>query len=668
MCGLAGYLALREPGPEPWVLDAMGRRLAHRGPDAEGAFRDGPAGIGLVHRRLAILDLSEAGAQPMHSPSGRWAIAYNGEIYNHLELRAELEASGRAPPFRGHSDTETILALVEAYGIDETLGRLRGMFALALWDRAERRLTLARDRLGEKPLYHGRVGNLFVFASELAAFHALPGFAPEVDRQAVADLLRYSCVPGPASIYAGISKLPPACIATIAAGDSAPVERSYWRLTDVIRRTAPARAAPAPYDALVRRTEAVLTDAVQSQTLSDRPVGLFLSGGIDSSLVTALLASAGGGDRLRTYTIGFEDERLNEAEAARAVAEHLGTRHTEFVVTEADALGVAENLAEVFSEPFADSSQVPSVILSRLTRQDVVVALSGDGGDEMFGGYNRHVIGPKLWSRARLLPPGLRRAAAAAAGGVGAYLTGDVARRMKPVADRLGLPVTTVDKLAQFARAVGDAEDFEGFYAGLLGGPSEAGRLCPGARRGRLPLAASAVLPGTLADAERMMAWDALWYLPDDILVKVDRSAMASSLETRAPFLDPLVVEHAWSLPVSAKVHQGRGKRILRDILYRHVPRELIDRPKQGFAVPLDAWLRGPLRRWADDRLHAADMLEAGGIDAAGVDTLWRKHLGGRVNAGLTLWAAIMFVDWYAHARAQGSTATGERAARVARG
>lgn len=657
MCGLAGYLALRGPAPGLPVLAEMGRRLAHRGPDAGGVFRDEAAGLGLVHRRLSILDLSEAGAQPMQSDSGRWTIAYNGEIYNHPDLRAELEAAGRAPRFRGHSDTETILALVEVLGIERTLERLHGMFAFALWDRAERQLTLARDRLGEKPLYHGLIGDLHVFASELSAFHALPSFAPEIDRRAVADLLRYGCISGPASIYAGVSKLPPGSFATITAGEAATVERRYWRLADVIARTAPARAAPPAYEELVRRTEATLTRAVRAQQLSDRPVGSFLSGGTDSSLVTALMADEGDRGRVRTYSIGFENTRFNEAGAARAVAAHLGTTHTEFVVTEPDALNVVQDLGGIFSEPFADASQIPVVILSRLTRRDVVVALSGDGGDEMFGGYNRHVLGPRLWSRARRVPRALRRAGAGVAGRIGVPVPERMAGRLGTILGRLGLPVTTVDKLAQFARAVGEADDLAGFYAGLLGGPAEAGRLCPAAAGRCLPGAASSDLPGGLSDAERLIAWDTLWYLPDDILVKVDRCAMSASLETRAPFLDPQVVELAWSLPLSARIEGGRGKRILRDILYRHVPRELIERPKQGFAAPMDAWLRGPLRDWAGDRLGDADALEAGGIDPVGLEELWRDHRNGRCNAGLTLWAIAMFADWHARAGEHGASA-----------
>lgn len=661
MCGIAGLWPTSGSRPaQEALLDAMGRAISHRGPDSAASLvlagPGGRPGAGFVHRRLAILDLSPAGYQPMASASGRYTIVYNGEIYNHLEMRNALVREGRAPDWRGHSDTETLLAAIEAWGLAVALGELRGMFALALWDHREGTLSLARDALGEKPLYYGRAalagGPALIFASEPAAFFALPGFSPEIDPAAAHSLLTQLCIPAPASIFKGITKLRPGHVVTLPAPDAAPREEPFWLLTDVIARTAEARATPRDVGLMRANVEAVLTRVIADQRISDVPLGVFLSGGIDSSLVTALMVAgvrAEGGDTttVRSYSIGFEEARFNEAAAAAAVASHLGTTHTTFILGERDALSMIEDLGRVFSEPFADSSQLPTALLARMTRQEVKVALSGDGGDEMFGGYNRHVIGPCLWRRFARLPLPLRRAAEWAMVAPGALLAEEGrAGLVQRALSKVGLPVTTLLKLRTLSRGL-RARDFAGFYGGLVSGDGRLTEPTPG-----LPGFAGdpllGGLSGNLHPAEQMMAWDALWYLPDDIMVKVDRSAMAASLETRAPFLDPLVVEAAWSLPIGAKIVSGTGKSILRDILYTHVPRPLIDRPKQGFAVPLDAWLRGPLRDWAGDYLATGMVPEAAGLDPQKIAQLWQAHQRGRVDAGAALWAVVMLSVWNA--------------------
>ncbi len=616
----------------------MADRIAHRGPDGAGSWVDPEAGLALGHRRLAILDLSPAGVQPMVSASGRFVLCYNGEIYNHLDLRRSLEEAGHAQAWRGHSDTETLLAAIEAWGLARALKAAAGMFAFALWDRKERRLSLARDRMGEKPLYYGRVGRTLVFASELKALRAYPGFGAPVDPVALTQFLRLGYVPDPRSIYLGILKLPAGSILTLASpdDDQAWPER-FWQLGDVIQAGAE-NPVGGTYTEQCDALETCLRTVVQSQMLSDVPLGSFLSGGIDSSLVTALMRNVT--EDVRTFSIGFEDARLDEASHARRVAQHLQTRHTEFLVTEADALAVVPDIPRIYDEPFADSSQIPTTLLSRLARQDVTAALTGDGGDEVFGGYNRHMFFPRLWRLIGPMPEAGRR-------GIGRSLelTQRLAAGEAAPIHRLiraaGLPLTTIDKLGRLGAAIGSAKDYAGFYRSMVSILREP---APFLMRGALDPADPA--PVNLGLAEWTMASDALAYLPGDILVKVDRAAMSASLETRAPFLDARVVELAWRLPISAKVGGGKGKRILRDVLYRHVPRDLVDRPKQGFAVPLNTWLRGGLRDWAEAQLDAGRMQREGVLNAGEVRALWERHLTGRSNAGPELWNLLMLQAW----------------------
>lgn len=638
MCGFAGYLGMRAGDGESHSLAmAMADRIAHRGPDDHGAWVDAEAGIALAHRRLSIVDLSVAGRQPMASASGRWMLVYNGEIYNHMALRRQLEASSSAPQWRGHSDTETLLAAIEAWGVDATLKRSVGMFAFALWDRRQRDLWLARDRIGEKPLYYGWQGGTFLFGSELKALRAHPAFAAPVDRDALALLLRHNYVPGPHSIYTGIRKLPPGTWLKLAPGrrDATPV--SWWSLADVAAQGAANPFAGGDAEA-VDALETVLAAAVRGQMMSDVPLGALLSGGIDSSLVAALM-QAGSARPVRTFTIGFEDAAYDEAVHARAVARHLGTDHVELRLSPEEALGLIPRLPEMYDEPFADSSQLPTHLVMKLARRHVSVALSGDGGDEFFTGYNRYVLGPGLWKRIARLPPIARRA-------LGRGLTAIPAATLNRLPRRFTGVAQPGDKAHKLGRLMATVDSMDDLYAGLVSEWTDAPGLVRGGSIAGSLLAGRSQRPPLADPVARMMALDALTYLPDDILVKVDRASMAVSLETRAPFLDRDVMAFAWSLPLAMKLRDGRGKWILRRLLEKHIPAQLIDRPKMGFAIPLDAWLRGPLREWAETLLAEDRLRREGYLDPRPVRRAWARHASGEASLGYRLWSVLMFQAW----------------------
>ena len=649
MCGFAGILDPRRRWDEAalgHLVAGMAGTLAHRGPDDAGLWTDATAGIALGHRRLAVMDLSPAGRQPMASASGRYVIAYNGEIYNFWELRAELERSGRAPAWRGHSDTEVLLAGFEAWGVEATLRRSVGMFALALWDAAERALWLARDRMGEKPLYYGWVDGCLAFGSELKALRRVPGWRGEVDREALALFLRHNYVPAPWSIHREVRKLPPGHLVRFDAGAAPgrwPEPRAYWSLVEAAERGLADPLPPDP-DACAEAVEEALRRSLAGQRVADVPLGAFLSGGIDSSTVVALLQAMAGGP-VRTFTIGFREAGYDEAREAARVARHLGTEHTELYVTPREALAVIPRLPEIYDEPFADSSQIPTCLVSRLAREHVTVALSGDGGDELFGGYNRYVWALGLWRRLERLPRPLRTAAARAIRALppGAWerlfaAAGPVlpqrlrvrqpGAKMHKLAELLGC----TDPVAIYLRLVSHWEDPASV---VLGAEEPATVLSDPCRQPRLP-----------TFLERMMCLDALTYLPDDILVKVDRAAMAVSLETRVPFLDHRVVETAWRVPVALKLREGKGKWLLRRILHRHVPPELVERPKMGFGVPVEHWLRGPLRDWAESLLDEARLRREGYLDPAPVRRLWSEHLAGRGSWQYWIWDVLMFQAW----------------------
>ncbi|MGC9419090.1 MAG: asparagine synthase (glutamine-hydrolyzing), partial [Rhodovulum sp.] len=603
--------------------------------------------VGLAHRRLSILDLSPAGAQPMEASSGRFVLVFNGEIYNHLALREELEKEGGRLGWRGHSDTETLLCAIEHWGLNKTLGKAFGMFALALWDKDERRLSLARDRTGEKPLYLAKLGQGWAFASEPQAFYRVPGFKARIDPQPLQDYLATLAVPDSACVYTDTRKIRPGTILQISGLDGTEQEERYYDMLSVMargRRTALDRSVT-DHGRIVQEVETVLHEVVASQMISDVPLGSFLSGGVDSSLVTALMQEVA--DRpVKTFTIGFAEAGYDESAHAERVAEHLGTDHTTFRLTEADALDLIPRLPRIYGEPFADSSQIPTALLCAHARQEVTVALTGDGGDEIFGGYNRHVLVPKLWSRIERVPRALRRTAGPLAKGIQG-LGGEQSRGLRTLARRLGVPASMLDKAGRFGEVAAQAGCLEDVYVALTRSTDTPHRFLvdSGASDKRVLLCRDPRL-ASFAAGEWMMAQDTFGYLPSDILVKVDRAAMSVSLETRAPFLDARTIEAAWRLPLQEKIRDGKGKQILREILDRHVPRDLIDRPKQGFAVPMDRWLRGELRGWADELLSRDALVEGGILRVEPVTDLWVAHLESRGNYGQTLWALLMLQAW----------------------
>lgn len=641
MCGLTGIWQPDVPAERLALLaQAMAGAIMHRGPDDQGVWTDPEAGLALAHRRLSVLDRSAAGHQPMLSAGARWVIAYNGEIYNHLALRRELEAAGRAPVWRGHSDTETLLACIEAWGVDTTLKRSVGMFALALWDRAERALWLARDRIGEKPLYYGWQGRAFLFGSELKALRAHPAFNAAIDRGALALLLRHNYIPAPYSIHQGICKLLPGTWLRLGPGERNPQPVAYWSLAAVAERgmTDPFSGSD---DEALAELERRMGAAVRGQMLADVPLGALLSGGIDSSLVTALM-QANSARPVRTFTIGFDERAYDEAAHARAVAAHLGTDHTELRLSGSEALGLIPQLPSMYDEPFADSSQLPTHLVMKLARRHVTVALSGDAGDEFFGGYNRYFLGPQAWRWIRWMPQALRQALGT---GLTALSLETTARLAGPIAQRAGIALPG-DKLHKLGHRLRHIRNLDDLYVSMV---SEWPQPETMVLDGHLPsnrLDERARWPALVDPVARMMALDGLTYLPDDILVKVDRAAMAVSLETRAPFLDRDVIEFAWSLPMAMKLREGRGKWLLRRLLDRHVPRELVERPKMGFGIPLDQWLRGPLRDWAEALLDESRLRREGCLDPAPIRQAWRQHLEGSASFGLRLWSVLMFQAW----------------------
>ena len=649
MCGIAGFLSRRAlDQPPEAIIDAMTARLAHRGPDAHGTWIDRDAGVALGHRRLAIIDPSAAGAQPMLSHSGRLAITFNGEIYNYGELRARLE-SGGAPRWRGHSDTEVLLEAIEAWGVEETLRRAIGMFAFALWDRRERTLALARDRLGEKPLYYGWIGGSFAFASELKALARHPEWSQPLDREALTLFLRYNCIPAPHSIWQGISKLVPGHYAVLGPAQvdtrSAPRASAYWSLGDEVAR-ARERGFAGSIDDAAGALDACLREVLRGQMISDVPLGAFLSGGIDSTAIVALMQAISPRP-VKSFTVGFEDSAYDEAAMARRVAAHLGTEHHELVLKGRDALAVVPLLGSMYDEPFADSSQIPTFLVSRFARAHVTVGLTGDGGDEVFGGYNRYEWVPRLARGLAGVPRTVRRLAATVAGSLPAGVAARIAQRL-PGAPRVG---TAADKVPKLIAAMGTQGEAE-LYASVVSHWSEPARLVAGARE---PASRARAYPGDapgLGDfREWMMYTDTLTYLPDDILAKVDRAAMAASLETRVPYLDPRVISFAWSLPVEWRVHGGESKRVLRRLLQRFVPPGLVDRPKAGFAVPLARWLREDLRDWAEALLARERIARDGIFEPEPIRHAWEQHLSGRGDWQYHLWDILMFQAWHEGAR-----------------
>jgi asparagine synthase (glutamine-hydrolysing) len=661
MCGIAGLLIPGSGDADEITatLQNMTRSLAHRGPDAEGYWTEGAVALG--HRRLSILDLSDAGAQPMRSENGRHVIVFNGEIYNHLDMRCDLSADGAAPDWRGHSDTETLLAGITHWGLDETLQRAKGMFALALWDRSEKRCSLARDRMGEKPLYWGWAGQALVFGSELKALRAHPNCPRDVCRDALAQYLRFMYVPAPRSIHPGLYKLEPGTILTVdGAPPSTPPEepirpgghhgsigiRRYWDLNAEIEAGAQNQIED-DGDAVAALGE-VLGKAVQRQMISDVPLGAFLSGGVDSSAIVALM-QAQSERPVQTFTIGFDEAAFDESPHAAAVAHHLGTEHTKLHVTDADARDVIPLLPDLYDEPFADSSQIPTHLVCRAARQHVTVALSGDGGDELFGGYNRYIRGPGLWKRLSKVPKPIRQVSGHAAQALPEKtwdMIGGAYNRLRPGSTGISGLGTKVHRLGERLRLTDSLDDLHRNMASTWIEPEivMAGNISepPSQLDDRLPAF------GADDPAMRMMVQDMRSYLPDDILCKVDRAAMGVSLETRTPFLDPDVIALSTRLPMAMKIRHGQGKWALRQVLYQHVPREMIERPKAGFAIPIGIWLRGPLRDWAEELLSPERLAKDGFFDPEIVRLTWADHLSGRRDWTARLWAILMFQAWHA--------------------
>jgi asparagine synthase (glutamine-hydrolysing) len=653
MCGFAGIIDFdRGTAEQPLRLAAahMASTVRHRGPDDSGVWIDPVAGIALGHRRLAILDLSPAGHQPMTSASGRYVIVYNGEIYNHQELRREVDSCANGSfAFRGRSDTEVMLAAFERWGVPLTLSRLNGMFAFALWDRRDRRLYLGRDRMGEKPLYYGWVGKTFLFGSELKALKAHPFFIAQINRDALALYMRHSCIPAPHSIFRGVYKLPPGTLLTLdsnADGNAKPVP--YWSLEKVARDGGRA-ILPYPEAESLKMLESLLREAVRIRMVADVPLGVFLSGGIDSCIVAALMQTQSGRP-VRTFSIGLHESDYNEAHYAAEVARYLGTDHTELYVTHDDALAVIPLLPEIYDEPFADSSQIPTLLLSRMARQQVTVALSGDGGDELFGGYNRHVWSAGIWRTLGRLPKAARRAVASVINEVSRERWDSLFQVFEPALPKRvkhRMPGYKLHKLASILPAA----DLESAHLALVSHWANPGSIAIGAQEPYTLLTTASDGASLSALTERMMLLDALTYLPDDILTKLDRASMAVGLEARVPLLDHRVVEFAWRIPLSMKVRNRQGKWIMRQLLNRHVPPRLIDRPKSGFGVPLNTWLRGPLRDWAEALLDERRIRSEGFFKSQPIREKWDEFLSGRGAWEYHLWDVLMFQAWLSEQR-----------------
>lgn len=646
MCGITGYFYNNTNREE--ILALMCSALTHRGPDSEGIWVDHHDGIALGHRRLSILDLSPAGHQPMHSACGRFVMVFNGEIYNHLTLRKSLSDSNQTYNWRGHSDTETLLACFSMWGVEATLKRAVGMFAIALWDKQAKTLMLARDRLGEKPIYWGWSGDLFLFGSELKALRAHPAFNAEIDRNALALMLRHCYIPAPYSIYKGIEKLMPGHFITLPMGEKyfqAKKARSkaYWSMNDVVEKglSEPFTGSP---DEAVDELEVRLSQSIKGQMLSDVPLGAFLSGGVDSSSVVALM-QAQSRQPVRTFTIGFDEGGYNEAKHAREVAHHLRTNHTELYVRSEDALGVIPKLPEMYCEPFGDSSQIPTFLVSQMARQHVTVALSGDGGDELFGGYNRYLAAQKIWSVIQRWPMFARQLAA---GGLrvispsGWEQLFNFLRPLLPQKRQISIPGEKARKLAE----VLPLADGHAFYRQLTSHWTKPESVVINSSEPGTLITKTSAWPNVDCLEHGMMAMDAQTYMTDDILTKVDRAAMATSLESRIPMLDHRVIELAWKLPLDYKIRKGQGKWILRQVLYRHVPKELIERPKMGFGIPLDRWLRGPLKEWADTLLNEERLRREGFFHPEPIQKMWAEHLKGTRSWQYHLWNVLMFQAW----------------------
>lgn len=678
MCGISGLLSesIRSDDVLQQLVGDMASKIEHRGPDDSDVWASSSEGVAFGHRRLSIIDLSPAGRQPMLSRSGRFVIAFNGEIYNHLELRKELEErhsfGKEGMKWRGHSDTETLLAAFESWGIEDTLNKTIGMFAIALWDSEKSMLYLIRDRYGEKPLYYGWVGvgkdRAFIFGSELKALSAFPGFDNKVCRKALSQYMRFAYVPAPRSIYKNIYKLEAGSILTVNGSDcfsapSGPLSPSkshgslslirWWSLSDVVKNSA--RNKIYSENDAINSVEKSISESVRLQSLADVPLGAFLSGGVDSSAIVALMQEQASRP-IKTFTVGFEDTGYDESTYASAVAKHIGTDHTEVLVSETEVQSVIPLLPTMYDEPFADTSQIPTYLVCNAAKKHVTVALSGDAGDELFGGYNRYFWGPRIWAKLAQLPYPLRQALGAAIRALPKAGWDSITKQINFLLPGASVIVQAGDKAHKLAESLHGAHNLDDLYRNLISEWQDPAKVVRNDNNDLMidsPSVPSEVFLENIFSDEvnnplSMMYKDSMTYLPDDILCKVDRAAMSTSLETRVPFLDYRLTELAWRLPLSMKIRDGKGKWILRQVLYKYVPQELVDRPKAGFTIPLAHWLRGPLRTWAESLLDESRLREEGYFYPTPIRKKWAEHLKGRHDHTSSLWTVLMFQDWLA--------------------
>lgn len=646
MCGIAGFisqsisfsLTLED------VAKKMGNKIHHRGPDDQGYFIDNQLGLALIHRRLSILDLSQNGHQPMRSACERYIILFNGEIYNHNNIRREINIEENKK-WRSHSDTETILEAISLWGLEKTLKKLVGMFAFALWDKKDKNLYLARDRMGEKPLYYGFQNGHFLFASEIKSIRIHPAFEGKINRFALENFFQYNFIPSPLSIYQNIFKLPPATFIKITQDDIKNQKKSrpqtYWSIEKIAEK-GQSNLFSKDEKLAILEVEKLLSSSIAEQMLADVPIGTFLSGGIDSSIVTALMQQQSN-QPIKTFTIGFHELEYDEAQYARAVAKYLSTDHTDLYLTHQDAEAIIPKLPHLYDEPFADVSQIPTYLVSQLAKQSVTVVLSGDGGDEFFGGYERHIRAAQIWKNFRLLPKSIRMQFSQILNYLSSYNSGfEKINSMLPYNIKQRNIGLKLQKAASLLQANSELE----VYLGLLRKWSEAENIVLKTEDSDSPFVLKGSLNLLMDVPHQMMLLDSLFYLPDNVLTKVDRASMGVSLEVRAPMLDHRLAEFAWQLPLNMKIRHNKGKWILREILYKYIPKHLIERPKSGFGVPMHAWLRGALRDWAEDLLDVHKIKQEGFLNASLIQEKWKTHLSGKKDFSAELWSVLMFQSW----------------------